>query len=82
MEDMGDIGNFTRLCFCPSSLLEANGQDMGGKDWARPEAYSWTACKSTVGCMICNALKPGNSCCSSQRSANDILSMIRFVVFT
>ena len=39
--------------------------------------------KSTVGyCMICNALKPGNSCCSSQRSANDILFMIRFVVFT
>ena len=31
--------------------------------------------KPTVGyCMICNALKPGNSCCSSQRSANDILS--------
>ena len=36
--------------------------------------------KSTVGyCMICNALKPGNSCCSSQRSANDILSMIRLL---
>ena len=35
-----------------------------------------------VNCMICNALEPGNSCCSSQRSANDILFMIRFVVFT
>ena len=37
---------FFRLCFCQSSTLpEAHGQDMGGKDWAvRPEAYSWTAC--------------------------------------
>ena len=37
---------FYRLCFCQSStLLGANRQHMGGKDWAvRPEAYSWTAC--------------------------------------